>query len=101
MPGISLARQHPGRSSCLPNFGRIKIMKTWIFRFTAKQLRAVHSDHLGFILASSHCCNELTSVSPYLIFEHELEEANEVEKAFILIRFFTLVRFQIAKIFEY
>ena len=76
-------------------------MKTWTVRFTAKQLRSIHPDHLGFILASSHCCNELTSVSPYLIFEHDLAKANEVEKAFLLIRFFTLVRFQIAKIFEY
>jgi hypothetical protein len=71
------------------------------FRFTAKQLRSIHPDHLGFILASSHCCNELTSVSPYLIFEHDLEAANEVEKAFIHLRFFTLVRLQIGKFVEY
>lgn len=76
-------------------------MEVWIYRFTAKQLRSIHSDHLGFILASSHCCNELASVSPYIIFEHEIDEANEVENAFIQTRFFTLVRHQIGKIFEY
>jgi hypothetical protein len=79
----------------------IPLMKTWIFRFTAKQLGSMHPDHLGFILASSHCCNELTSLSPYLIFEQNSLYANEVEKSFIQIRFFTIVRMQIAKIFEY
>lgn len=76
-------------------------MKTWIYRFTAKELSSVHSDHLGFVLASSHCCNELTSLSPYLVFEHDSEMANEIEKSFIDIRFLTLVRMQISKIFEY
>lgn len=76
-------------------------MEITAFRFTAKQLRSIHKDHLGFILASSHCCNELTSVGPYIIFEHDSETANEVEKSFILLRFFTLVRLQVAKIFEY
>ena len=76
-------------------------MKVWTFRFTAKQLQAIHSDHLGFVLASSHCCNELTCLSPYIIFEFDIEQANDIEKAFINLRFFTIVRMQIAKIFEY
>lgn len=76
-------------------------MNVWAYRFTAKQLRSIHPDHVGFILASSHCCNELTSVAPYLIFEQDTDEVNEVEQALILIRFFTLVRLQIGKIFEY
>jgi hypothetical protein len=76
-------------------------MKTWIYRFTAKQLGAMHPDHLGFILASSHCCNELTVLSSYLIFEHDGKGANEIEKSFIDTRFLTVVRMQVAKIFEY
>jgi type IV secretory pathway TraG/TraD family ATPase VirD4 len=76
-------------------------MKTWLCRFTAKQLGSMHADHLGFIIASSHCCNELLALSPYLIFEQDSEKANEVEKSFIDVRFFTIVRMQIAKIFEY
>jgi hypothetical protein len=38
---------------------------------------------------------------PYIIFEQDIEEANEVERALINIRFYTIVRHQIAKIFEY
>lgn len=76
-------------------------MKTWTFKFTAKQLSKVHSDHLGFIIASSHCCNELVAVAPFLIFEQNISKANEVERSLIAIRFFTLVFHQIAKIFEY
>jgi hypothetical protein len=76
-------------------------MKTWIYRFTAKQLGLMHPDHLGFVIASSHCCNELTGLMPYLIFEHTSEAVNEIEKSFLDIRFLTLVRIQIAKIFEY
>lgn len=76
-------------------------MEISIFRFTAKQLQSVHADHLGFIIASSHCCNELTCVLPYIMFEQDIEKANEAESALINIRFFTVVRFQISKIFEY
>jgi hypothetical protein len=76
-------------------------MKIWRVRFSAEQLRSIHHDHLGFILASSHCCNELNSVSPYIIFEQNLEELNQAERSFIQIRLFTVIRFQIAKIFEY
>jgi hypothetical protein len=76
-------------------------MKIWIYRFTAKQLRSIPKVHLGFIVASSHCCNELTSISPYMMFEHDFNKANEVEKAFMNLRLFTLIRFQIAKTFEY
>jgi len=37
----------------------------------------------------------------YIIFEQDVEKANEVEKSLIDIRFFAIVRHQIAKIFEY
>jgi hypothetical protein len=76
-------------------------MKTWIYRFTAKQLASMHPDHLGFIIASSHCCNELSALFPYIVFEYSSETANEIEKSFLDIRFLTIVRIQIAKIFEY
>ncbi|HEY5067107.1 MAG TPA: hypothetical protein VIJ04_20070 [Xanthobacteraceae bacterium] len=76
-------------------------MEVSLFRFSARQLQTIHADHLGFIIASSHCCNELICVMPYIIFEQDIEEANEVERALINIRFFTIVRHQIAKIFEY
>lgn len=76
-------------------------MQTWIYRFTAEKLGSMHPDHLGFVLASSHCCNELTALSPYLVFEHDSTTANETEKTFIDMRFLTVVRTQIAKIFEY
>lgn len=76
-------------------------MKVSLFRFSAKQLQQIHPDHIGFLIASSHCCNELISVMPYIIFEQDIEHANEVEKAIINVRFFTIVRHQIAKIFEY
>lgn len=72
-----------------------------LFHFSARQLQTIPADHLGFLIASSHCCNELICVMPYIIFEQDIEEANEVERALINIRFFTIVRHQIAKIFEY
>ena len=77
------------------------VMEVSLFHFSAKQLQTIHTDHLGFLIASSHCCNELICVMPYIIFEQDIEEANEVERALINIRFFTIVRHQIAKIFEY
>jgi len=76
-------------------------MDVKLFRFSAKQLQKIHPDHLGFLIASSHCCNELISVMPYIIFEQDIEDANEAERVFINIRFFTIVRHQISKIFEY
>lgn len=76
-------------------------MKIDTLRFQAKDLAKIHYDHLGFLIASSHCCNELTCVMPYIIFEHDFENANEAERAFMELRFYTIVRFQIGKIFEY
>jgi hypothetical protein len=76
-------------------------MKVSVFRFTARQLQLIHPDHLGFVISSSHCCNELTCVMPYIIFEQDITKANSVEGSFINIRFFTILRLQIAKIFEY
>ncbi|MGE5536417.1 MAG: hypothetical protein ACM3W7_12980 [Acidobacteriota bacterium] len=76
-------------------------MDVSVFRFSVKEFRKIHADHVGFLIASSHCCNELICVMPYLIFEQDIEDANEAEKALINIRFFTIVRHQISKIFEY
>lgn len=76
-------------------------MDVSLFRFTAKQIQSIDADHLGFLIASSHCCNELICVMPYIIFEQDIEKANEAERALIQIRFYTIVRHQIAKIFEY
>jgi len=76
-------------------------MEVSLFRFSAKRLQEIHPDHIGFLIASSHCCNELICVMPYIFFEQDIEHANEVEQAIINVRFFTIVRHQIAKIFEY
>lgn len=76
-------------------------MDVSLFSFSAGQLQKIHKDHLGFLIASSHCCNELICVMPYIMFEQDIGIANEAEKALINIRFFTIVRHQIAKIFEY
>jgi len=76
-------------------------MDAFIFRFTAAQLRKVPSRYLGFLVASGHCCNELASLLPYIVFEHDLNAANEVESAFILARRFTVDRIVISKIIEY
>ncbi len=76
-------------------------MEVSLFRSSAKQLQEIHPDHIGFLIASSHCCNELISVMPYIVFEQDIEQANEVERAIINVRFYTIVRHLIAKIFEY
>lgn len=76
-------------------------MDAFVFRFNAKKLRAIPSRYLGFLIASGHCCNELAILLPYIIFEHDLKRANEVESAFILTRKFTIDRILISKIVEY
>lgn len=76
-------------------------MDASVFRFNAKQLRAIPTRHLGFLVASGHCCNELAILLPYIIFEHDLKRANEVECAFILTRKFAIDRILISKIVEY
>jgi hypothetical protein len=76
-------------------------MDAFKFIFAAKRLRAVPERHLGFLVASGHCCNELIILMPYIIFEHELKDANAVETAFILTRKFTVDRILVSKIVEY
>jgi hypothetical protein len=76
-------------------------MDTFIFRFNAAQLRAIPSPYLGFLIASSHCCNELAILLSYIIFEHDLTRANETEATFILTRKFTIDWVLISKIVEY
>ena len=66
--------------------------------FTAKQLRATPSRCLGFLIASGHCCDERAILLPYIIFEHDLETATDVETAFILTRKFTIDRILIFEI---
>jgi hypothetical protein len=76
-------------------------MEAFRFCFDAKRLRAVPDRYLGFLIASSHCCNELAVLLPYAIFEHNLKNANDAECAFILTRKFTLDRILVSKIVEY
>jgi len=76
-------------------------MEAFIFRFTVDDLRKIESRALGFLIASSHCCNELVTLMPYIAFEQSLEKANEVESALILARRHTIDRIIISKIVEY
>ena len=52
-------------------------MDAFVFRFTAKRLRAIPSHYVGFLVASGHCCNELAILLPYIVFEHDLKRAND------------------------
>lgn len=76
-------------------------MDAFIFRFDAKKLRAIDRRYLGFLVASGHCCNELSILLPYIVFEHNLKRANAFEAAFILTRKYTIDRILISKIVEY
>jgi hypothetical protein len=76
-------------------------MDAFVFQFTAKQLRNVSRDYIGFPVASSHCCNELVILLPYIMYEHDIRRANDFETAFILTRKFTVDGIIISKIFEY
>jgi hypothetical protein len=76
-------------------------MDGYIFRFDARKFRKIPKRYLGFLVASGHCCNELTILLPYIIFEHELMDANEFEAAFIQTRKFTIDRIIISKIVEH
>jgi hypothetical protein len=76
-------------------------MDAFLFQFTAKQLRAVPPEFLGFLIASGHCCNELAILLPYIIFEHDIAVSNEAETALILARKFTIDRILVSKIIEY
>ena len=76
-------------------------MDTFRFRFDAKRLRLVPTYYLGFLIASSHCCNELAIFLPYILFEHEFTTRRRRQCAFILTRKFTVDRRLISKIVEY
>src|SRR6202022_193405 len=76
-------------------------MDAFVFGFDAKRLRAIPRQYLGFLVASGHCCNELSILLPYIIFEHDLTNANEFETAFIQTRKFTIDRVIISKIVEH
>lgn len=76
-------------------------METYIFKFSADDLRKIDSDVLGFLISSGHCCNELSAMMPYIAFEQSLDGANEVESALILVRRYTIDRIIISKIVEY
>jgi hypothetical protein len=76
-------------------------MDGYIFHFDAKKLRAIPRRYLGFLVASGHCCNELTILLPYIIFEHDLTNANDFEAAFIQTRKFAIDRILISKIVEH
>jgi hypothetical protein len=76
-------------------------MDAYVFRFTAKQLKAIDPEVLGFLIASGHCCNEFAALMSYIAFEHSLKQANEVEAAFIVMRRYMNERTIISKIVEY
>src|SRR6266487_3195141 len=76
-------------------------MDTYIFRFSAKQLKSIEPELLGLLIASGFCCNELATLMPFIVFEHSLKGANETESAFIVLRRFTVDRIIISKIIEY
>jgi hypothetical protein len=76
-------------------------MDGYIFSFDAKKFREIPRRYLGFLVASGHCCNELSILLPYIIFEHDLTDANEFEAAFIQTRKFTIDRVIISKIVEH
>jgi hypothetical protein len=76
-------------------------MKVGVIRFSSKLLGRIHPDHRGFIIAAAHCSNELLAISPYLLFENDRADLNEVEKSIVTVRQLTLVRFLISKIVEF
>jgi hypothetical protein len=76
-------------------------MKLGVVRFSAKELRSIHRDHLGFLVAASHASNELRSLAVYVLFEEKMLDLNDAERWFVLIRQLTLLRFFISKILEF
>jgi hypothetical protein len=76
-------------------------MNAHLFQYSAKQLKALDQSVLGFLIASGHCCNELSVLMPYIVFEQSLKDANDIEAAFILTRRFTIDRIIVSKIVEY
>lgn len=76
-------------------------METYVFKFSADDLRKIDSRVLGFLISSGHCCNELSAMMPFIAFEQSLQGANEVESALILARRYTIDRIIISKIVEY
>jgi hypothetical protein len=78
-------------------------MDVHIFKLTVGELRSIPPRYLGFVLASSLCCNELSALLPFVVFEQDLREAgsNSVASAFIRSRSFTMDRILVSKIVEY
>jgi hypothetical protein len=73
----------------------------YVYKLTVAQLRSIPPRFLGFLLASSHCCNELAAFLPFVLFEQDITQATEVESAFIRSRAFTVDRVLTSKIVEY
>jgi hypothetical protein len=76
-------------------------MEAHIFKFTADDLRKIERHVLGFLISSGHCCNEIVALMPFIVFEHALEDTNEVEAALILARRYTVDRIVVSKIVGY
>ncbi len=72
------------------------------FSFKPSELKKVHPDHLGFIISSSLCCNDISLVGMHIIFEQQRNPSlTPAELAFINCRQMMVLRHLIAKIFEY
>ncbi|MBX9778478.1 MAG: hypothetical protein K2Y71_29240 [Xanthobacteraceae bacterium] len=76
-------------------------MDAFIFRFDVKAFQAIPESYQGFLVTSGMCCNELTLLLPYIMFEHNPKGANEFEASFIVARKLTVDRILVSKIFEY
>lgn len=76
-------------------------MDVCAFRFSISDLQKIDREHLGFLIASSHFCNEVVCLAPYIIFEHDSTNANEAEKAIVTVRYMTVLRQIASKIVEY
>lgn len=69
--------------------------------FLAEDMKRIGSPHAEFLIASAHCCNEMTALGPYVIFELETTDADPAELSFIANRQMTLLRMVLTRIYEY
>ncbi|MEN5080933.1 hypothetical protein ABE438_00475 [Bosea sp. TWI1241] len=69
--------------------------------FSAGDLKRIHPAHRGYLIASSHACNQINFSKIYHILENDNLVDRSPENAFIAIRQLNLLRFCISSIFEF
>jgi hypothetical protein len=76
-------------------------MQVRIFENSKDDFAALPKGKLGFLLASCHAFNEVSSLVPLTIFGNKDPNRNEAELAFLMVRQLTILRLLLSKLYEW